>query len=230
MPIITPKASDRADIIAFLSTLTGSAAGAPATAESQMATGDPGDWRHAAPGMRHRIVLADLPAPFATESSGNGPKVVSKPADAVLSVPPGFTVKVFASDSEGPAPPADGAERRPLRRGDAGGRIHILRSEDGADAPTVDQVYADGLDGPFGIAFYPNDGARSGSTWRITTPSSASPMRAATSRRGGAQTVVPHLCDGSGGHSTRDVAFSTDGSRMFISVGLGLQQTLRRAW
>jgi glucose/arabinose dehydrogenase len=39
--------------------------------------------------------------------------------------------------------------------------------------------------------------------------------------RGDAQMIVPHLADGTGGHSTRDVAFSRDGKRLFISVGSG---------
>ncbi len=39
--------------------------------------------------------------------------------------------------------------------------------------------------------------------------------------RGAAQVIVPHLSDETGGHSSRDVAFSKDGKRMFISVGSG---------
>jgi hypothetical protein len=39
--------------------------------------------------------------------------------------------------------------------------------------------------------------------------------------RGPAEVVVPHLADSTGGHTTRDVAFSRDGRRIFISVGSG---------
>ena len=39
--------------------------------------------------------------------------------------------------------------------------------------------------------------------------------------RGAAQVIVPRLADSTGGHTTRDVAFSRDGKRMFISVGSG---------
>jgi hypothetical protein len=39
--------------------------------------------------------------------------------------------------------------------------------------------------------------------------------------RGTSQIIVPSLCESTGGHSTRDVAFSLDGRRMFISVGSG---------
>ena len=34
-------------------------------------------------------------------------------------------------------------------------RIHVLRAADGADAPSENQVFAEGLQRPFGIAFYP---------------------------------------------------------------------------
>ena len=45
------------------------------------------------------------------------------------------------------------------------GRIHVLRSADGAAHPDRDAVFASGLDGPFGIAFYPPDRTRPTSTW-----------------------------------------------------------------
>ena len=36
----------------------------------------------------------------------------------------------------------------------------MLRAADGADAPSGDEVFAEGLTGPFGIAFYPTTGSR----------------------------------------------------------------------
>jgi hypothetical protein len=39
--------------------------------------------------------------------------------------------------------------------------------------------------------------------------------------RGPAEVVVPSLAESTGGHTTRDVVFSPDGRRMFISVGSG---------
>jgi glucose/arabinose dehydrogenase len=37
--------------------------------------------------------------------------------------------------------------------------------------------------------------------------------------RGEPETIVPRLTNSSGGHSTRDIAFSPDGARMYVSVG-----------
>jgi hypothetical protein len=222
MPIATAHAGDRRDLIAFLSTI--GAAPAAGAAEPAQATpsSDPGDWHQAAPGMRHSVNVAALPRPFATESSGNGPKVVPRPEGAALSVPPGFSIGVFATDLKGPrllrvAPNGDifVAETRE-------GRIHVLRAADGAASPSVDQVYAEGLDGPFGISFYP---AGSDPRWLYVANNNSVvrfPYKSGDIAASGApQTVVPHLCDSSGGHSTRDVVFSNDGARMFISVGSG---------
>jgi glucose/arabinose dehydrogenase len=155
-------------------------------------------------------------------SSGNGPQVVKQPANAALSVPPGFSVRLFAAGLSGPrllrvAPNGDIfiAETR-------ANRIRILRAPDGADAPSENQVFADGLDRPFGIAFYPSGDdpqwiyvANNNSVVRF--PYRNGDLQA----RGAAQVIVPSLCDSTGGHSTRDVAFSRDGQRMFISVGSG---------
>jgi glucose/arabinose dehydrogenase/cytochrome c2 len=223
MPIPVPDATSRHDIIAFLSTLVAQA-GAPAVEmPAPSDAGDSGDWRHDYPGRQHSVDLAKLPAPYATSSSGNGPKVVDRPANASLSVLPGFTVKPFLTGASGPrlvrvAPNGDIfiAETR-------AGRVRVLRAADGADAPSANEVFADGLSGPFGIAFYPNTGEPQ---WVYVAQKDSGvryPDRSGEGRaRGPAQTIVPVLAPhNGGGHSTRDVAFSNDGKRMFISVGSG---------
>ncbi|MGD1087885.1 MAG: PQQ-dependent sugar dehydrogenase [Verrucomicrobiota bacterium] len=224
MPILISDPGTRSDVIAYLSTLTVppgitlSNSVVQITAASVEA--DPGAWEHAAPGDKHHITLADLPPPFKTASAGNPPRVVERPADAALSVPPGFTVRLFASGLTNPrlmrvAPDGDifiaetGADH-----------IRVLRAADGADAPSVNQIFADGLDRPFGIAFYPPGDspqwiyvANNNSVVRF--PYRNGDLQA----RGDAQVIVPRLCNSGGGHSTRDVVFSRDGKRMFISVG-----------
>jgi glucose/arabinose dehydrogenase len=224
MPISVPNPQDRLDLIAYLSTLkfpaqvSSTIAVAPAAAPES----DPGDWHHAAPGVKHHLTVADLPAPYATTSSGNGPRVVKQPADAALSVPPGFTVRLFAAGFSNPrivhvAPNGDIfiAET-------AANRIRVLRAADGAEAPSENQIFAEGLDRPFGMAFYPPGAdpqwiyvANNNSVVRI--PYRSGDLQA----EGKYEIIVPKLTDSHGGHSTRDVAFSRDGKRMFISVGSG---------
>jgi glucose/arabinose dehydrogenase len=224
MPAAIPNPADRLDLAAYLSTLVvpqGVSAPAP-TAPGGSGAADPGDWHNDGPGVPHRIDLNALPAPFSTSSAGNGPKIVARPENAVLSVPAGFTVKLFASDLSGPrlvriAPNNDIviAETR-------NGRIRILRAADGADQPSENAIYAEGLNGPFGIAFYP---AGPNPQW-LYIANNNSVVRFAYQNgdlkaRGEPETIVPILCQTSGGHTTRDVAFSKDGTRMFISVGSG---------
>ncbi|CAB3790056.1 PQQ-dependent sugar dehydrogenase [Pararobbsia alpina] len=226
MPVSTPDAGDRRNLIAYLSTLKMPATASPTAAAASTRTPSAsvssslGDWRLDAPGVKHHITLADLPAPYSTASAGNGPQVSKPPANASLSVPPGFTARLFASGLSNPrilrvAPNGDifVAET-------AEDRIRVLRAADGADAPSENQVFADGLDRPFGIAFYPpgNDPqwvyvANNNSIVRFAYRSGE--LKAS----GKAEVVVPSLTESRGGHSTRDVAFSRDGKRMFISVG-----------
>jgi len=99
------------------------------------------------------------------------------------------------------------------------GRIRVLRAADGAAKPSVNEVYASGLNKPFGIAFFPTTGEP---TW-VYVANTDSVVRFPY-RRGDLkasappQTIVASLPHG-GNHSTRDIAFSNDGKRMFVSVG-----------
>jgi len=226
MAITVPKAEDRVNLIKYLSTLvapSGVAAAVTTAPEPVPTSGvDTGDWHHAAPGVKHHITIADLPAPYSTSSAGNNPKVVDRPPNSHLSVPPKFTVQLFAADLSGPrvvrvAPNGDIfiAETRE-------NRVRVLRSADGADAPAQNEIFSSDLERPFGIAFYPSSGdpqwiyvANNNSVVRF--PYRSGDLKA----RGAAQVIVPKLTDTTGGHTTRDVAFSKDAKRMFISVGSG---------
>ena len=50
------------------------------------------DFRYEAPGNTRKITVADLPPPFATPVAGNGPHIVTRPADAWPKSLPGFKV------------------------------------------------------------------------------------------------------------------------------------------
>jgi hypothetical protein len=176
-----------------------------------------GSWRDDMPGVRRHITADALPKPFATRSAGNSTRVAAKPAGAALKVLPGFTVKEFASGLRGPrlmrlAPNGD------IFVAETGaGRVKVLRpSADGASAQTTED-FASGLHQPFGIAFYPADKpqwvyiANTDSVVRF--PYRDGDLKAS----GQPETIVPKLP--TGGHSTRDVVFSKDGARMFVSVG-----------
>jgi glucose/arabinose dehydrogenase len=223
MPVLVADPKDRADLIAFLAILQPVAPPTPSQNVSSIRrVPTPGDWQNDHPGMRHRIRLEDLPAPYAKASAGNSPRTVDRPAGAALSVPAGFQVKLFASGLSGPrllrtAPNGDIFIAETHR-----GRIRVLRAADGADAPSENTIFANNLQGPFGIGFYPLGGnpqwiyvANLNSVVRF--PYRNGDLQA----RGPAETIVPLLADSTGGHSTRDIAFTLDGRRMLISVGSG---------
>ena len=177
-----------------------------------------GDWRDDAPGVRRHITAQDLPKPYATQSASRSARVVDAPAGALPKVPAGFDVSVFATDLVGPR------LMRTAPNGDVfvaemqANRVRVLRAASGhARAETI-ETFAEGLSQPFGISFYPAGAnpewvyvANSGSVVRF-------PYRNGDLKsRGAPETVVAKLP--TGGHGTRDVVFSRDGQRMFVSVG-----------
>ena len=168
--------------------------------------------------------MDDLPKPFATRSANNFPRIVARSA-AWPRVPPGFEVELFASDLKDPralvvAPNGDlfVAESEP-------GRIRVLRASDGEAKLRENRIFASGLDGPFGMAFYPPGPdpqwiyiANTGSVVRY--PYRSGDLKA----RARPEVIVAHLA-GAGssvvqrGHVTRDIVFSQNGQQMFVSVG-----------
>ena len=178
-----------------------------------------GDWKTDAPGVVRKITPTDLPPP----SSGLTfalPQQVARPAGAQLKLPPGFTVSAFAR-LDGPR------QVRVAPNGDifvaetGAGRIEVLRAPDGAAQAAQTQVFAEGLDRPFGIAFYP---LGPNPQW-VYVANTNSVVRFAyrdgdLKAHGPAQTLVAAIAPSKGGnHITRDIAFSANGSAMFVSVG-----------
>jgi glucose/arabinose dehydrogenase len=225
MAMIIANPADRADVIGYLSSLKAPAEVAAAQEPPVPAVRDkrdPGDWRDAVPGVKHHITLADLPPPYSTQSAGNGPDVARQPGNAALSVPHGFTARLFAAGLSNPrlirvAPNGDIFIAETARN-----RIRVFRAADGAWAPSINQIFAERLDQPFGIAFYPSNSnprwiyiANNNSVVRF--PYQNGDLKA----RAGSQIIVPRLSESQGGHTTRDIAFSRDDRRMFISVGSG---------
>jgi glucose/arabinose dehydrogenase len=178
-----------------------------------------GDWRSDTPGIRRYIREQDLPGPYASPSSAKFAAVVEKPANARLMVPAGFAIKLFASGLDRP---------RLLRVAPNGdifvaeswaGRIRVLRPADNGAAVSRNEIFAEGFNLPFGIALYPNGDnpqwvyvANTDSVVRF--PYRLGDLQAQEKP----QIIVPKLPAG-GGHWTRDITFSRDGTKMFVSVG-----------
>ena len=183
-----------------------------------------GSWQADKPGTVRLIRPQDLPAPG--PSSANVSRVVTRPAGAMPQVPAGFTIELFAEGLSGPriirtAPNGDifVAETR-------AGRIRVLRAADGAAKPGVNEIFATGLRDPFGIAFFPSGDTPQWIYIANTDSVVRFPYRSGDLKASGpAETIVAKLP--TGGHSTRDIAFTPDNARMLVSVG-SVEQYRRR--
>ncbi len=224
MPIPVTDPRNRADVIAYLGTLKVPAGVTLRYEEPQEEAGgtDPNDWQRQAPGAQHFFKAADLPKPYETKSAGNGPQVVAAPTNATLRVPAGFTVKLFAKGLQNPrlmrtAPNGDIFIAETGRN-----RIRVLRAAKGAEVPTENRIFAEGLRGPFGISFYPpGDEPRWVYVANVNSVVRFAYRAGDLEAKGEPEVIVPKLSETTGGHTTRDVVFSRDGKRMFISVGSG---------
>jgi glucose/arabinose dehydrogenase len=161
------------------------------------------------PGLVHKILVTDLPKPFATRSVDNGPDLISRPAGAMPQAPAGFKVSLYA---DGDVFLAESSS----------GEIKVLRGLDSNGRAQQVSTFATGLHQPFGIAFYPADNPTYvyvGNTDSVVRfPYVAGDLRA----RGEAEHIADLPGGGrlrGGGHWTRDIAFSKDGKTMFVSVG-----------
>jgi glucose/arabinose dehydrogenase len=168
------------------------------------------------PGIARKITPADLPKPYATESARVQP-LVARPEGAMPIAPAGFKVELFLTGLANPR------QIRMAPNGDLfftetnAGEIKIIRGYKDGRPETV-SVFATGLAGAFGIAFYPlGDNPQwlyVGNTQSLVRiPYKNGDLKAT----GPVETLVEGIPRG--GHSTRDVVFSKDGKRLFLAVG-----------
>ena len=171
------------------------------------------------PGVFRKITVADLPQPYATEGVSNAPTVVPRPADAWPKAPEGFKVDLYAEQLAGPR------EIRTAPNGDffvsqsRKGEVLVFRGITHDGKPSQKSVFASHLKNNFGIAFYP---LGKNPKW-VYFANTDSVVRYAYKNgdleaNGQPETVIAELPAG-GGHWTRDLAFSPDGTKLYVSVG-----------
>jgi glucose/arabinose dehydrogenase len=195
---------------------------APANSQ-EVLTGEAafGTWEPDAPGIRRLITPADLPPPSLTENDPEAPDfenmatVVPAPDGAMPQVPEGFQVEVFAQGLTQPrviriAPNGDAF----VSESEAG-RVVVFAAD--ATAPAEPEVFAEGLDRPFGIAFYPADDPQfvyvAAADQVVRYPYSAGDRAAS----GPAEVIISDIPTVR--HWTRDIVVAPDGERLFVSIG-----------
>jgi len=177
------------------------------------------DYKNEHPGVFRKITAADLPEPFATKGVANSPSLIAKPADAWPKALPGFKVEQYAGGMDQPR------EIKTAPNGDFFvaeskiGEVLVFRGLTADGKAQQKEVFATGLRQNFGIAFYPPGNNPQyvyiGNTNSVVRfPYHAGDLKAT----GPAETIIADLPAG-GGHWTRDLAFSPDGSKLFVSVG-----------
>src|ERR1700722_20339036 len=202
--------------------LLGFVGATPAFADDAVRTGAAafGDWRTDAPGVRRLMTPADLPAPYATQSTANMSQHETRTEAAIPKAPPGFTVDLFGSGLNTPRV-SRGAPNGDIFVAETGaGRVRVFRSGGAGAGPAQGETFADGLQRPYGIAFYP-----SGQDPRflyVASPNSVVrfPYRSGDVKASGPAEKIAALPSG-GGHWTRDLAFSPDDKTLYVSVGSG---------
>lgn len=181
------------------------------------------DYTQEKPGTRRHITVADLPEPYATKGVDNGANMVSRPNGAWPQAPAGFKVTLYADGLHAP---------RLIRKAPNGDMFVAMSSSNevlvfrglGSDGKYKQmEKFADGLTEPFGIAFYP---AGPNPKWVYVGNTDSVvrfPYKNGDMKASGPAQKLADLPGGGrlrgGGHWTRDIAFSQDGTRMFVSVG-----------
>jgi glucose/arabinose dehydrogenase len=205
-------------ILAIVACCLGMLAGGSALGQVLRGEAALGGWHDDKPGVRRRLTPQDLPAP-AKPTYGIA-QVVPMPAGARPQLPAGFSAELVATDPHKP---------RVIRAAPNGdlfvadsmfNSVRVLRVPAGSARPEKDVVFASGLKQPFGIAFHP---LGPNPRW-VYIANTDGVVRFAYKNGDLVATGKPErVIEGipSAHHYARDIVFSPDGSRLFLSVGSG---------
>ncbi len=170
----------------------------------------------AEPLAHHEITPATLPPPFSTSSSNNPPRIIPRPAATQLNLPPGFEISTFAEGGfEMPRWMALAPNGDVFLADSEAGAIIVLRDSHGHGAADMRFTFAKGLNQPFGMAFWHD-------YFYVANTDSVVRFRYKAGQTK-AEDAPEKICDlpgkGYNQHWTRNVIFSSDGSKMYVTVG-----------
>jgi glucose/arabinose dehydrogenase len=167
---------------------------------------------------------AELPAPYATPVASKPARVVGWPSGAAPQAPPNFRVAAFARGLDNPRsllvlPNGDvlvAESRGAFGQGrPSANRITLLRDSQGAGVADQQFALLDGLDRPYGLALR-RDRLYVGDTDAVLS----CPFLVGQTRLHGECRSLIELPSAAGSdHWTRNLVFSPDESRLYVSVG-----------
>lgn len=133
------------------------------------------------------------------------------------SVPEGFDVELFAMGLENPRVIRIAPNGDIFVAESAAGRVSVFAADAAQTLPAKPEVFAEGLDRPFGILFHPPENPEhiyvAEATQIVRFPYSEGDRAAS----GEAEIIVPDISPTR--HWTRDLVSSPDGERIFVSIG-----------
>jgi glucose/arabinose dehydrogenase len=153
-----------------------------------------------------------MPAPYTKPIVANPPRVKTT-AGFKPQAPPGFTVTLFASGFREPRWLAVAPNGDVFVADTSAGKVYVLSDPGHGAASNSRTLFAGGLNEPFGIAFH-----RSYVYIADNDELLRFPYDPKTSKPTSGREHVLELPAG-GMHFTRSVAFSPDGSKMYVSIG-----------
>jgi glucose/arabinose dehydrogenase len=158
-----------------------------------------------------------LPAPFATPSANNGPRVIDRPDGSRLQVPQGFNVEEFADGFDTPRTMIYGPKGELLLADSARegkGTVYILFDKNHDNKIDDKKTLIGGLDRPYGLVF-----SKDGYLY-VGEPTSIKRYKydAANMTAGKGEEIITYPGMGQG-HWTRALAIDPKGEKLYVGVG-----------
>ncbi len=168
------------------------------------------------PGTRITIDLANLAKPYATPAKASASKTISKPKGAAITVPDGFTATLFAGGLDHARNMKVASNGDVLVAESSAGKITLLRDGDGDGKAETVSTFANDFTRPYGLDIHEGVlyiGDQDG-VWRVPykpgdTKAQVKPERITADGAFGRP----------GGHWTRNLAVSPDGSKIYVAIG-----------
>ena len=174
------------------------------------------------PGQRYWITPDNLPPPVhqgdpEAPDFMNEPTLVDAPEGMLPQVPDGFRVEVVATGLNQPRVMRTAPNGDVFVAESGSGRVLVFPADHRGRPWMQAQVFAEGLDRPFGIAFYPADDPEyvyvGAANQVVRYPYDVGDRRAT----GPAEVIIADIPTER--HWTRDLAVAPDGQHLFVSIG-----------